>query len=409
MATHSPIALVVHGHFYQPPRENPWTDDVPREPGAAPFHDWNDRISAECYRANAFARRFSAGDRIAAMVNNYERISFNFGPTLARWIERRDPLTDSRIREGDARQRQRLGHGGALAQVWAHPIAPLLSANDRRTQILWGLFDFQRRFGRPAEGMWLPETAVDPATLEALIEAGVRFTVLAPEQIAAVRAPDRTWTPVNRDTLDTGRAYRWLHSDGSGRFITLAIFDGPLSRDLAFGTATRDAASYLRGIKTAAERSSVSGKRLVLAASDGELYGHHKKFADLTLAYATSVEAPAHGVEVTNLGAFLDEEPATWEADLAKGPHGEGTAWSSQHGFGRWRRHCGCVVNPAAHPSQAWRGPLRDALDDLRDAAAGLYEDAAGDLFEDLWGARDAYGEVVDASPAASQVRTFHQ
>ncbi len=402
--THSSrIALVVHGHFYQPPRENPWTDEVASEPSALPFHDWNERINAESYRANAFARRFSAGSRVQAMLNNYDHISFNFGPTLARWIERKDPATYRHIRQGDVRQVQRLGFGGAMAQVWAHPIAPLLSPSDRRTQILWGLADFQRQFGRPSEGMWLPETAVSPATLEDLIDLGIKFTVLGPEQIAAVRAPGGAFTPVNRDTLDTGRTYKWPHSDGSGRFITLALFDGPLSRDLAFGVTTRDAATYLASVKTAAARSNATGKRLVLAASDGELYGHHKKFADLTLAYLTSVEAPAHGVDVTNLAAFIAQEPATWEAELARGPNGEGTAWSCQHGLGRWRRHCGCVTNADASPSQAWRGPLRAAMDGLRDDTADLFEDQGAGLFEDPWGARDAYGEISDAAPEKRQ------
>src|SRR5206468_1224727 len=199
------ISLVVHGHFYQPPRDNPWTDEVPAEPSAAPFHDWNARINAECYRANAYARIYGANDRIQAMVNNYGRLSFNFGPTLARWIERHDPRTLARIVDGDRQQRQRLGHGGAMAQVWGHPIAPLLSPADRRTQILWGMQDFKRHFGRDAEGIWLPETAVDAPTLEALIEAGIQYTILAPEQIAAVRAPKAAWTTVNRDTVDTGR------------------------------------------------------------------------------------------------------------------------------------------------------------------------------------------------------------
>lgn len=398
MSERIPVALVVHGHFYQPPRDNPWTDEVPLEPSAAPFPNWNARINAECYRANAYARVYGHDDRIRAMTNNYERISFNFGPTLARWIDRHDPRTMARIRAGDAAQVARLGVGGALAQVWGHPIAPLLSPVDRRTQILWGLQDFKRRFGRDAEGIWLPETAVDPQTLEALIDAGLTYTILAPEQVAAVRAPGSGWTTVDRDSLDTGRAYRWLHSDGSGRSITLAVFDGALSRDLAFGNAVRDAATFVHRIRAAAGRSRVEGRRLVIAASDGELYGHHKKFADLTLAYATTIEAQTHGVEVTNLAAYLAAEPATWEADLAKGPHGEGTAWSCSHGLGRWRRHCGCAMRSSAESgwSQAWRGPLRDALDLLRDRTVTFFEDAASDLFVDPWGTRDAYGTVLD-------------
>jgi alpha-amylase/alpha-mannosidase (GH57 family) len=397
MAKPRPLALVVHGHFYQPPRENPWTDEVPREPGAAPFHDWNARIHAECYRANAYARIFQGGDKIQALVNNYDRLTFDFGPTLARWLEHHDPHAARRIHQGDANQRQRLGQGGAMAQVWAHPITPLLSPQDRRTQIAWGLHDFRLRFGRDAEGIWLPETAVDTPTLAALIDAQVGFTILAPEQVAAVRRPGKDWVSVNPNTLDTGRLYRFLHPDGSGRSIALAIFDGPISRDLAFGSASRDAGTFLAAVRKAADRSGVKGQRLVLAASDGELYGHHKKFADLTLAYATHVEAASLGIEVTNLATFLQRQPPTWEARLHTGPDDEGTAWSCSHGVGRWRRHCGCAMDASRGWSQAWRGPLREALDRLRDRAADFFAEMGDDLFTDPWQARDAYGEIVDA------------
>jgi len=399
MAKIRPLALVVHGHFYQPPRENPWTDEVPREPGATPFHDWNARIHAECYRANAYARIFQGGDKIKALVNNYDRLTFDFGPTLARWLERHDPHAARRIREGDANQRQRLGQGGGMAQVWAHPITPLLSPRDRQTQIAWGLHDFRLRFGRDAEGIWLPETAVNTATLEALIDAQVRFTILAPEQVAAVRRPGKDWVSVNTNTLDTGRLYRWPHPDGSGRWIALAIFDGPISRDLAFGSASRDAGTFLAAVRKAADRSNVKGQRLVLAASDGELYGHHKKFADLTLAYATHVQAASLGIEVTNLATFLQRQPPTWEAQLHTGPDGEGTAWSCSHGVGRWRRHCGCAMDASRGWSQAWRGPLRAALDHLRDRAADFFAEAGDELFADPWRARNAYGRIVDVNP----------
>ena len=399
MAKTRPITLVVHGHFYQPPRENPWTDEVPREPGAAPFHDWNARIHAECYRANAYARIFEDGDKIKSLVNNYDRLTFDFGPTLARWLEPHDPQAARRIREGDASQRQRVGQGGGIAQVWAHPIAPLLSPRDRQTQIAWGLHDFRRRFGRDAEGIWLPETAVDAPTLEALIDAQVRFTILAPEQIAAVRKPGKEWLAVNANTLDSGRLYRWPHPDGSGRSIALAIFDGPVSRDLAFGSAARDAGTFLAAVRKAADRSGAEGRRLVLAATDGELYGHHKKFADLTLAYATQVAAASAQIEVTNLAAFVQRQPPTWEAQLHPGPDGEGTAWSCSHGVGRWRRNCGCAMDVSRGWSQAWRGPLREAFDQLRDRAARFFADAGDDLFADPWQARDGYGEIVDAPP----------
>lgn len=401
MKKHPSIALVVHGHFYQPPRENPWTDEVPREPSAAPFANWNARIHAECYRANAYARVYGPKNHIASIVNNYARMSFNIGPTLARWLERHDGQVMRRMRDGDQDQRGRLAGGGATAQVWAHAIAPLLSPHDLRTQIAWGQYDFQRRFGRAATGMWLPETAANPATLAALIDAGIKFTILAPEQIEAVRPPDGEWQVVTTETVDTGRAYRYVHPDGSGRSIALAVFDGPLSRDLAFGNATRDAASFLEAMRRSAERSAVKDRRLVLAASDGELYGHHKKFADLTLAYAAHVSAPEHDIEVTNLEAYLAENPPTWEARLRPGPNGEGTAWSCSHGLGRWLRDCGCRMHHVKGSSQAWRAPLRQALDLLRDQAAPTFEDLAGELFADPWQARDSFGQVADEQPEA--------
>lgn len=400
MKKRPPIALVVHGHFYQPPRENPWTEEVPRETTAAPFPNWNARIHAECYRANAYARIYGGKDHISSIVNNYAGLSFDVGPTLARWLARHDPQVMRRIRSGNDEQRTRLGSSGALAQVWGHPIAPLLNERDLRTQILWGQMDFRHRFGRKPEGMWLPETAANETTLAALIDAGISYTIVAPEQIEAVRpGADEEWLPVTKDTVDTGRAYRFSHPDGSGRSLALAVFDGPLSRDLAFGDATRDAASFLAAMQRSAERSKVTGRRLVLAASDGELYGHHKKFADLTLAYALSVTAPAEHIEVTNLGAFLDETPPTWEARLRPGPDGEGTAWSCNHGLGRWQRDCGCRMHEGKGTSQAWRAPLRQALDHLRDRAASFFEDLGGDLFADPWQARDAYGDFIDQPP----------
>jgi alpha-amylase/alpha-mannosidase (GH57 family) len=406
----APISLVVHGHFYQPPRENPWTDEISREPSAAPFHDWNARILAECYRANGFARIHTAGNKVRELVNNYAHISFNVGPTLARFLDRVDATTMVRMREGDTEQAGRLGSGGGMAQVWGHPIAPLLNSRDLRTQTLWGLADFERRFGRKSEGIWLPETAADPATLSSLIDLGIEYTILAPEQIAAVRPPGGAWKPVNRDTVDTGRTYKFVHGDGSGRSLAIAVFDGPLSRELAFGTATRNSESFVAALEASAARSSASNRRLVLAASDGELYGHHKKFADLALAHAVVEGAPKAGIAVTNLGAFLREHPPTWEAELAKGPGGEGTAWSCAHGLGRWQRHCGCAMRSPEESgwSQSWRGPLRAALDHVRDKGSVFFEDAAGELFADPWEVRDEYGRALEASPE-ERMRFLHR
>jgi Domain of unknown function (DUF3536)/Glycosyl hydrolase family 57 len=400
------FALVIHGHFYQPPRENPWTDEVEREPSAAPFHDWNARIHAECYRANAFARIHDRAGRIQSIVNNYSRLSFNFGPTLARWIQRNDPGTHLRLIAGDEEQQRRLGGGGAMAQAYAHPIVPLSSPRDSRTQILWGLADFRRRFGRSAEGFWLPETAANAATLQTLIDLGVSYTILAPEQVAAVRAsegggagPKEDWVSVDRDAVDTGRAYRWMHPDGSGRFLTVAVFDGPMSRGVAFGDATRDSATFIAAARASAARSRVSDLPLVLCASDGELFGHHKKFADLNLAFTTAVEGPRQGIVPTNISAYLRAHPATWEMALAEGPDGKGTSWSCAHGVGRWARDCGCSMTSAEHGwNQRWRTPLRAALDRLQQSAAAFFEDQGAELFADPWAARDAYGEVMDDS-----------
>ena len=272
------------------------------------------------------------------------------------------------------------GHGGAVAQAYAHPIIPLCNAADRRTQLSWGLADFRRRFGRAAEGLWLPETAASADTLETLIELGVRYTILAPEQIAAVRASARDeWQQVDRDSVDTGRAYLWRHRDGSGRTIAVGVFDGPLSRAIAFGDTANRAESLMDAVKASADRSSVHGQRLVLCTSDGELWGHHKKFADLTLSFATRIEAARRGFETTNLGAYLERHPPVWEMQLAEGPDGQGTAWSCGHGVGRWQRDCGCNMGGPNAGNQKWRGPLRAALDIIRDAAAALYADAAGD------------------------------
>lgn len=390
--------LVVHGHFYQPPRENPWTDNVEEDPSAAPFSNWNARIDAECYRSNAYARVYDGKNRIVGLSNNFAHLSFDIGPTLARWLDRNDGDVARRIRQGNEDQRARLSSGGAMAQLWSHPIAPLLSARDLRTQIRWGIADFRRRFGYQPAGMWLPETAANDVTLAALIDAGLRFTVVAPEQIRAVRSPGGHWQEVTIDSLDTGRAYRFLHPDGSGRSLSLCVFDGPLSRELAFANASRDTGTFLAAVERSVARSKAAGPRLVLAASDGELYGHHKKFAELALAYTLGVAAPGRGMQVTNLEAFLAESPPSWEARLHRGEHGEGTAWSCSHGLGRWLRDCGCRMDGAKAKSQAWRAPLRQALDLLRDRAAEFFERAAADCFADPWQVRDDYGDVHEDS-----------
>jgi len=374
----------VHAHFYQPPREDPWTGEIPEQPSAAPSHDWNERVHAESYRPNAFARIPSDdGERVA---NNFERLSFNVGPTLLSWMEKADPETYGRILEADRISREALGHGNAIAQAFHHTILPLSPLREVRTQVRWGLADFRHRFGREAEGMWLPETAANDDVLSVLIDEGLRFTILAPSQARRWRETDGTWqTP----PVDTGSPHRYLHRDGSGRELALFFYEGEIAKAIAFEGAGKDASRFLDLFEA---KMTDSPGRLIHAATDGETYGHHQVFSDLGLAYALFVEADRRDIGPTNLAAFLAEHPPTREADIVGG---EGSSWSCAHGVGRWYRDCGCSTGGEPGWNQAWRTPLREALDLLKDVADEAFERLGGELLTDPWAARDGYVDVV--------------
>ncbi|HEX8290539.1 MAG TPA: DUF3536 domain-containing protein, partial [Pyrinomonadaceae bacterium] len=391
-------ALVIHGHFYQPPRENPWTELVEREPGASPFHDWNERIHAECYRPNAFARVGDAHGRVERVVNNYARLSFNFGPTLLNWLERHQPETYARIIEADRSSALRHGgHGNAIAQGYNHSILPLCNERDRRTQIRWGLADFRRRFGREAEALWLPETACDDATLAALIEEGLRYVVLSPFQAGAVRPlGSGEWRDVPGG-VDATVPYRYSHRDGSGRSLAVFFYDGQVARGIAFEGLLASS----QGLLAACARAARGGAQVVSVATDGESYGHHFRWGDRCIAYALEVEAARHGLRVTNYGEFLDGHEPEHEVLIKQGPDGEGTAWSCTHGLGRWTRDCGCNASAPGGWDQRWRGPLRAAFDLLRDDLAPKFEEACGRLLRDPWAARDEYVELLAPGGAA--------
>ena len=375
--------FVIHAHFYQPERLNPWTGELDPEPTAAPDRDWNARILRQCYRPNGSARIVDASGRVERIVNNYERISFNFGPTLLSWLERHDARTYAKILDGDWRSTLRLGHGNAMSQAYNHMILPLANERDRRTQIRWGQSDFAHRFGRAAEGMWLPEAACNPETVDALIDAGIAFTVLAPYQAARVRFAGGDWEEaVGR--LDTGRAYRCAHSDGSGRSLAVFFYDGTLAQTLAFDPATADAHVLLQRIGAAVPHDN----SLVHAALDGETFGHHHPFGELGLAYALFQAAAGHDLEPSNYAAWLAEHPPVDDVEVVGG---EGTAWSCSHGVGRWYRDCGCATDAQPGWNQQWRGPLRTALDIVRDAAVAAFEDRGAELLRDPWAARDDY------------------
>ena len=379
-------ALIIHGHFYQPPRENPWTEIVEAEPGAAPFHDWNERIHSECYGPNAFASIVDSATGQQRIVNNYSNISFNFGPTLLSWLERNHRETYAAIIEADQLSAgRRGGHGNAIAQAYGHAILPLCNERDRRTQIRWGIADFRARFGRAPEALWLPETAGNDQVIDALIDEGLRFVILAPHQAARVRAAgDANWREVDEQTINTSLAYSYSHRDGSGRSIAIFFYDGPISRAIAFEKLLKSSREFVDRL------ASRGARELVNVATDGETYGHHFKFGDICLAHALEIEAPAFGFRTTNYAEYLDEHPPVFEVEINNGPQGEGTSWSCPHGVGRWIRNCGCHTGGEPGWNQQWRGPLRQALDFLRDENAVHFEATRGKLFLDPWQARDA-------------------
>jgi alpha-amylase/alpha-mannosidase (GH57 family) len=378
--------LVIHGHFYQPPRENPWLGIVERQDSARPFHDWNERIAAECYTPNAFARILDDGGRILRIVNNYELMSYNFGPTLLAWLEEHTPDTYARIIDADRSSLAVRGHGNALAQAYNHAILPLCDERDRRTQLRWGIADFARRFGRQPEALWLPETAMSLPTAEALVDEGLGFVVLSPHQADGAR-DGGDWFDVSTGTIDPTQPYRLMLS--GGRHLDVFFYDGPISSAIGFAGLLQSAAALLDRLQLA-RVDDRHHDQLIHVATDGESYGHHTRFAERTLAYALAVEAPRRGFEVTNYAAHLATHPPTAEVRLKLGPDGEGTAWSCAHGVGRWSRDCGCSVGTPGF-SQQWRAPLRRALDLVRDRAAALYAAEAPPLVGDAWAARDAY------------------
>jgi alpha-amylase/alpha-mannosidase (GH57 family) len=386
-------ALVIHGHFYQPPRENPWTDFVDREPSAYPFHDWNQRVTAECYRPNGFARVVDVFGRVERIVNNYRHLSFNFGATLLSWLEQHDPVSYARIIQADRESIPlRSGHGNAIAQGYNHAILPLCNARDLRTQVRWGLADFRHRFGRDPESLWCPETAVNDAVLGVLIEEGMKYVILSPYQAERVRPiGEEAWRSVADGSIDPGVAYRYSHRDGSGRSLAAFFYDGPVARAIAFEGALSTSQALLGRLRMAGGGEG----RLVHVATDGESYGHHTKFGDRALAHAMEVVVPKDGFSVTNYAEFLDQHPPKAEVEIKGGPNGEGTSWSCTHGVGRWYRDCGCQTGGQEGWNQAWRTPLRAALDFLRDETLRVFESQGGELFRDPWSARDSYISLI--------------
>jgi alpha-amylase/alpha-mannosidase (GH57 family) len=377
--------VCLHGHFYQPPRENPWLETVEIQDSAAPYHDWNARVLAECYAPNTAARLLDPDGSIAALRNNYNHISFNFGPTLLSWMEHQAPNVYAQIVLADQDSQRRLGRGNALAQVYGHCIMPLASRRDQQTQVRWGIADFVQRFGRQPDGMWLPETAVDRATLTVLAEHGMRFTILAPSQAARVRLNAGAWTDVH-DRIDSTRPYRCVL--GPKLAITVFFYDADISHAIAFGGLLNDGHELARRLTRAAERPTDAP--LLHIATDGESYGHHHRFGEMALAAAIETLQDERRVRLTNYAAYLDAVPVRDEVDIR-----ENTSWSCAHGIERWRSDCRCCTGTHAGWQQAWRAPLRQSLDWLKHQLDRVFERHGSRLLRDPWAARDDYIAVL--------------
>lgn len=386
------VFLTVHGHFYQPPRENPWLESIELQDSALPFHDWNERINNECYNPNSVSKIVDSKNRILDVVNNYEFISFNFGPTLLSWMEDFAPLAYERVIKADIESVQEHdGHGNAIAQVYNHMIMPLANERDKQTQVIWGIKDFETRFGRKPEGIWLAETAVDDDSLRVLIENGIKYTILSPYQALKIKKlTDKEWTDVSWGNIDPARAYRYYIKSDPKKYIDLFFYDGAISKSVAFDEILKDGNKFIRrlkeGISEAREYS-----QLVNIATDGESYGHHTKFGDMALSYVLRVRAKEEGFTIVNYAQYLEKFPPEMEVDIK-----QASSWSCFHGVGRWKEDCGCSTG--GHPgwNQKWRKPLRDALDCLRDELITIFEKEGKNYFKkDVWEVRNKYIDVI--------------
>ena len=392
--------LCIHGHFYQPPRENAWLDEIEIQESAAPFHDWNARICAECYAPNTLARVLNDKQQLTDLINNYARISFNFGPTLLSWVEKKEPEVYRAILEADKQSQQNFsGHGSAIAQAYNHMILPLANRRDKYTQVRWGIADFKKRFGRMPEALWLAETACNTETLEVLAECGMKFVILAPGQCAKVRKiGEEKWQDVSGAKVDPKRAY--LCNLPSGRRIALFFYDGPVSQGIAFSDTLKSGETFAG--RLLGTYNSGPEAQLMHIATDGETYGHHQKFADMALAYCLKYVEDKTDVALTVYGEFLAKNPPLYEAQIF-----ENSSWSCFHGVERWRADCGCNSGMHGGWHQKWRKPLRDALDWLRDEMIKTYDTVGRQYFKDPWAARDEYIDLVLDRSLDAQHRFF--
>ncbi|MBN1354425.1 MAG: DUF3536 domain-containing protein [Candidatus Omnitrophica bacterium] len=382
--------ICVHGHFYQPPRENPWLEEVEFQDSAYPYHDWNERITDECYAPNAASHILTSDGKLADIINVYTKINFDFGPTLLSWLGRHDPTAYKTILDADKKSMELFSssHGLAIAQPYNHMIMPLASPRDKRTQIIWGIRDFEYRFGRKPEGMWLPETAVDLETLGIMVEYGIKFTILAPHQAFRERKiGDKEWSDLGKKGSPGNMPY--ICNLPSGGNIAIFFYNAEISHAVAFGNLLDDGVKFANKL-IGDFTDGGEGAELVSIATDGETYGHHHRFGNMALAYCINHIENNNLAVITGFGDFLEKFPPAHEVEIA-----ENTSWSCSHGIERWRGDCGCNsgVNPGWR--QAWRKPLREGMDWLRERLVSVYEEHMAHFSGDPWGIRDEYISVV--------------
>lgn len=386
--------VCIHGHFYQPPRENPWLNAVEVQDSAYPFHDWNSRITDESYARNSASRILDGEGKIIDIVNNYSRMSFNFGPTLLQWMKKATPKVYKAILAADKESQKHFsGHGSAIAQSYNHIIMPLANVRDQKTQVIWGIKDFEYRFKRKPEGMWLSETAVSTPVLEVLAAHGIRFTILSPYQAKDVREiGEKEWKDVAGGKVDPRQPY--LCTLPSGRKIYLFFYDGPVSQAIAFEGLLNNGSLFAKRLTDQLDMES-KAPQIMHIATDGETYGHHHRHGEMGLTYCLHSIEENKDVKLTVYGEFLDKHPVTHEARII-----EETAWSSFPHLERWSTDGGghTGMNPGWH--QKWRAPLRAAFDWLREELTPIYEKEMAFFVEDPWVLRNEYIDVVlDRSP----------
>jgi alpha-amylase/alpha-mannosidase (GH57 family) len=361
---------------------------------AFPYHDWNERVSTECYASNAVSRSLDQHGLITKLVNNYARISFNFGPTVLSWMEHFDVDAYQAILDADKQSMEKFsGHGSALAQAFNHMLLPLANSRDKYTQILWGIRDFEYRFKRKPEGLWLPETAVDLESLDIMAQLGIVFAILAPRQVQRVRAiAGGEWRQSGEGDIDPGIPYQV--SLPSGRVMNLFFYDGQISKAVAFEGLLNNGEDFANRLMSGFPADD-DGPRLVHIATDGESYGHHHRGGEMALTRALDYIESNGLARLTNYGQYLEEHSPTHEAEII-----ENSSWSCIHGIERWRSDCGCNSGGHSGWNQGWRAPLRAALDWLRDSVNQAFELSSQGLLNDPWAARNEYVDlIVDRSP----------